>query len=272
MRFGIGVAVLAILTLAGCSVGYDPIGPDGGLRDVLVVDRAPMDAADDAPSSDGSIADLGAPDAAPSACHPVDCDPRSVRPCSATPASACLLEDEGPTCEPSVGRGHEGDPCALDGDCGSTLACFATSTGGRCARVCCALDPYACGVGPVRCEAPSMLVGGGMSMWGRCDGPHACDVLRTDECDPGEGCYIVSGTGDTDCRPAGVRAVTETCVESNDCTPGFVCAGVGIKKCARICSLGVMDACGDLPGTECRAYAYSPAGTGVCSVPVSSAI
>lgn len=271
VRLSIGVAVLALLSLAGCTLGYNPLDADGGLRDALVVDRGMPDAAADAPFADAAPSDSGVLDAAPSACPSLDCDPRSVRPCSATPASACLLENAGPTCEPSVGSGREGDACVLDGDCGSTLACFATATGGRCARVCCALDAYACGVGTARCEAPSMLVGGGMSMWGRCDEPHACDVLRNDECDPGEGCYIVSGSGGTDCRPAGATPVSETCVESNDCAPGLVCAGVGVKKCARICSLAAVDACAEIADTECRSYAYSPEGTGVCSVPVSSA-
>lgn len=270
-------ALGALCTLLGCSIGYDTLAIDGGVRDAFFVDRAPVDATpDDATAGNdiGTGIDAGAADAGPpSMCPSLMCDPRSPRPCSATPSSACLLKNDGPVCVSTVGHGREGDSCVLDGDCGSSLACFATRTGGRCARVCCAQDAFSCGAPPARCEAPSTLVGSGTSMWGRCvPAPRPCDVLAQDMCDPGEGCYIVSGIGETDCRPVGHIALGETCVNNNDCATELVCTGVGTKKCAQICDMAVSTSCDSLPGTVCRTYAYSPAGTGVCTMPVSSGI
>ncbi len=266
--------LLASFIVSSCSAGYDLQTADGGVRDMLFVDRAPIDAtqSDMSVSLDGSVGPDGSVDSGtPSACYSPMCDPRSSNQCSPTMSSACLLEDDGPICEAMVGRGRQGDACVLDGDCSSTLACFASRAGGRCERVCCAGDAFACGTASLRCDAPSMLVGGGTSTWGRCvPVSRPCDVLTQDTCDPGEACYVVSGTGDTDCRPQGAAAVGESCVRANDCAPELVCTGVGVKKCAQICDLAVSTSCAALPGTMCRSYAYSPPGTGVCTEPLPS--
>lgn len=113
-----------------------------------------------------------------------------------------------------------------------------------------------------------MLVDGTTAAsWGRCVLPRWCDVLLRDTvCDPGEGCYIVSGRGDTDCRAAGTLEVGRACDSENACLPGLFCAGLMARTCVRICALGDGGA-GICPSGEgsCRAYPYSPAGTGICS-------
>lgn len=211
---------------------------------------------------------LDASDGAVPGCPVVDCDPTASSACGVD-AGVCVLRTTAPaTCESRVdARGHEGDACRTAGDCLDTLGCFAIAGGGgRCMRVCC---PAADGIcGPVaRCGGPAVLVSGDTSVWGRCVPPRSCDVLTGLSCDPGEGCYVVSERGDTDCRAAGTGAAGDGCAQPNDCAPGFVCTGLGSSRCVRICGLGDAGtpACGAAEGL-CQAYPYSPPGTGVCTL------
>ncbi len=120
-----------------------------------------------------------------------------------------------------------------------------------------------CAVGE-RCAGGDPLVDGTATAWGRCVAVRACDVLAPEGvCAPGEGCYIVSPGGETDCRPAGGVPVGAACEGEADCVPGAFCAGLMARACVRICAVGA----GACPSGEgmCRAYPYSPPGTGICS-------
>ena len=83
----------------------------------------------------------------------------------------------------------------------------------------------------------------------------------------GEGCYIVSPEGDTDCLRGGAGESGAACVEQNDCAAGYHCGGVTDLTCARICEIGATSGEGACPPTEgnCQAYPYSPDGSGVCT-------
>jgi len=242
--------------------GVRDAGADGAVADVGVQF---LDAAFDA--SPGLLDAGASPDAAAAACVATPCDPRLVRPCGADAMSACRLGADGPRCVGEIGMQGLGTSCLAAEECGPGLDCFAAPGGaGRCARPCCVGEVEACPVG-ARCEADARLVDGTSTAWGRCVPVRFCDVLAPERvCEPDEGCYIVSASGETDCRPAGTAPVGAACEAAADCVPGAFCAGLMARVCVRICALGAGGAGACPPGEGmCRAYPYSPPGTGVCS-------
>lgn len=253
--------------VVGCGVSAPDVGARDGGGDGAAQDAGVqfLDAALDAspvPSDAGATVD-----AAAASCVATPCDPRLARPCGADATSACRLGPDGPRCVGEIGMQGLGTPCLASEECGPGLDCFAEPGGaGRCERPCCAGEAEACPVG-ARCEAGARLVDGSATTWGRCVLVRACEVLAPERaCEPGEGCYIVSPGGATDCRPAGSVPVGAPCDAPADCVPGAFCAGLMARTCVRICALGGSGATGCPAGEgSCRAYPYSPPGTGVCS-------
>ena len=234
----------------------DALIAEGGLEDAGGwLDGAPSDAA-------LPMTDAGGPSCAAGAC-----DPREPGSCS---SGVCGLRDLLPACFPSAGRLGAGEACTEDAQCGETLACFADAIGvGTCAPVCCPGDDSTCEPGS-HCGGSGRLASGVTTSWGRCLPPRPCDVLMPEgDCAEREGCYIVSASGDTDCRLAGTATLGEPCERAEDCVPGFFCAGVGSRACIRVCSLTDPATCPAREG-ECVAQRYSPPGTGVCVMPVSA--
>ncbi len=260
--------LVACWGLFGCSVS----APDAKLRDGGG-DGAAVDAGvqflDASLDATPAPLEAGGPvvDAAAASCIATPCDPRLARPCGADAMSACRLGPDGPRCVGEIGMQGPGTPCLASAECGPGLECFAAPGGaGRCTRPCCAAEEEACPVG-ARCEAGARLVDGSATAWGRCVPVRPCDVLAPEgRCEPGEGCYVVSPSGATDCRPAGGAPVGAACDAPADCVPGAFCAGLSVRTCVRICALGAGGASGCPSGEgSCRAYPYSPPGTGVCS-------
>lgn len=260
------VAGLATLIACVADAGGDrPPSPDGGPADLGPLPEAgPVDLGvglDGAPS----IEDAGAP----TECATDVCDPRSAVACDDEEVRACRIAPTGPLCGGAIGTGAELAPCAQSADCKPGLECFATADGGRCQRVCCGVAS-ATGCGLLgRCSTGARLVDGTRAPggWGRCVEPRVCDVLDPlTGCDPGEACAIVSGSGEVDCRIVGDAGVGEGCASVGDCAPGLFCAGLVERTCRRICALSDAGA-GSCPEGEgvCRAYPYSPPGTGICS-------
>ncbi len=262
----LGVALA--LAVAACGDSASRSVPDEGL-DASALDGGIvyLDAALDL----SAPTDAGVPgtDAGALACVTSLCDPRLARPCGVELTNGCRLGADGPVCEGVLGTALAGGDCATPDDCAAGLDCFAALGGaGTCGLPCCPGDDASCGLGG-RCASRPVLVGGAVTSWGRCVTTRACEVLRQDlVCDPGEGCYIVSSRGDTDCRAAGTLDVGASCDGEGACLPGLFCAGLMARTCVRICALGDGGA-GVCPAGEgsCRAYPYSPAGTGICSTP-----
>lgn len=257
------VSLAAALVAAGCAgTIVDDVSPpifDAGTRDAFLVTEAGPIRTDGDVARDASLpgTDSGAP-----ACPMSSCDPRTN--------DGCLLEmvcrpvASGAECAVLTGSGAAGAPCMSSEDCGPSLACFRHGMVGACGRVCCvgAADCAA----PERCVADRALWDGSTTAWGECVAPRACDVLHPREvCDTGDGCYIVSASGETDCRPAGAAVEGADCVEPNDCAPGLFCGGLGRRTCARICAIPQGGGAACPTPAVCRAYTYSPAGTGICS-------
>ncbi|MCA9603362.1 MAG: hypothetical protein KC417_15120, partial [Myxococcales bacterium] len=96
-------------------------------------------------------------------------------------------------------------------------------------------------------------------------------TLCIDTCDPllqacGEGLGCFWTNNDFNCVfTAGDIAEAQPCGYVNDCAPGLVCTGTGIRTCKRVCSIGSDDVPCPGDSQHCIAYAYSPAGTGVCT-------
>lgn len=257
-------AALAVAGCAGTVVDDAPPLFDAGTRDAyLVTEAGPIlrdgDVARDA-AADGAAMPS---DAAAPACPMSSCDPRTNAGCLLE--MACRPTAAGAECAVLMGSGAVGSPCMSSEDCGPSLACFRHGMVGMCGRVCCAAAPAECAA-PERCVPDRALWDGTTSAWGECVAPRACDVLRPrDTCDAGDGCYIVSSSGETDCRPAGTAVEGADCVEPNDCAPGLFCGGLSHRTCARICAIPQGGGAGCPMMTVCRAYTYSPAGTGICS-------
>jgi len=253
--------ILAASALA-CGDGGPPPPPvDSGVTDsTTIVDGGDMDTS---PMADSGSDSMG-PDATLPTCSG-DCDPRGMAECGAD-AGVCALAAATPSCEMTVGTKAAGASCEVATDCLPGLACFAHRGGGVCAEVCCPTDG-ACG-DDQRCTGTGILVDGIETDWWSCVGTRVCDVLDpADMCERGEGCYIVSPEGDTDCLRGGAGESGAACVEQNDCAAGYHCGGVTDLTCARICEIGATSGEGACPPTEgnCQAYPYSPDGSGVCT-------
>ena len=254
--------LVAVALAAAC--GDASSGPstdgDGGRRDATVVDASldrdatagPEAGADGAVDLDGFVP----------VCPTESCDPRDDSGCV---GKQCVLSSEGTSClAHSADLRLEGFSCGEAGDCASGLVCFAEGDGGVCRAPCCGSGDSC---GPTRqCVPVARFPDDSPSRWGRCMPARACDVLAAEgACEPDEACYIVSESGETDCRALGAADVGGPCVVQEDCAGGLFCPVSG--TCVRICSLG--DAGGPrclADEGNCVAYSYTPRGTGVCTV------
>lgn len=255
--------VAALLTVA-CDGEPQPEDAEIG-RDAQVSDSGGL--LDAGPSADdgGQLADAGLPDAAP-LCQWDLCDPRAASGCT---SGQCVLWSEETTCEDEPGMLGRDVDCTEVGQCAPGLACFRVEGVGRCGRICCPGDGDACMEGE-SCGGSGILVDGTETRWGRCLDVRDCDVHAPEtECEDREGCYIIDLDGTTECRVAGTAEGSDPCEVQEDCAAGFFCGGLtGLKRCVRICRLG-MDDCRGL-GEGCVAQAHTPPGSGLCTVDSSS--
>lgn len=250
--------------MLGCSGAAPPLDAasprDGTVSDSTISSDAPGDAPIAAPDSaavDGSSPSCGGA-----------CDPRALT-SSCSSDTLCRFVSGIPTCvvraSPDGGQGTDGAACAYDADCGAGLACFGAAGLGTCGRPCCGtrMDCTA----DERCRGDGALVDGTTTSWGRCLPPVSCDLAHPEHaCATREGCYIVDGSGNTECLTAGSVPAGGTCSGASDCLPGHVCTGLASRTCVAICFLSSVaphQGCADLE--HCQAQAYSPAGTGICT-------
>lgn len=252
----LGAAIAAWLPACDTSFTPDLRLRDGGPGGVIVPQP---DASNDAGN------DAGADGGGPAVCEDAVCDPVAGLGCAA-PAQ-CVLQGEQVACG-TAGEAGEGDPCEAPGDCALGLACFRVSdTEAACGRVCCGeLDP--CGAHDQKCAPAQTLVGDLPTPWGRCVDRVDCDPRSSGGvCGEGQSCYVVSGSGSTDCLPTGEGLRAAACSRAEDCAPGLVCAGAGgaQRTCRALCDLGAEDTGCDAALERCVAYAYTPAGAGVCT-------
>lgn len=272
-----GLGALACVCIAACGAADELPQPDGGLHDAGASSYDASSGADSSSSGDASIADgaafdLGLRDAAlPLRCPATECDPRATTGCAV--GASCRLTGDLPECSGVVGTLGEGEPCSDLDACADGLACFArgASGPGLCGRVCCSDSSTTCAP-TERCgDAHRLLGGASTGGWSYCIARRACDVLNpTVLCTMNEeGCYVISASGETDCLRAGELPEGRPCIAPNDCAPEHVCTGVERRTCRRICSLADAGVSRQCPRTTdtCRAYPYSPAGSGVCSPP-----
>ncbi|MEM7446904.1 MAG: hypothetical protein AAF355_01530 [Myxococcota bacterium] len=220
-------------------------------------------------ASDADSATDG-PDARSPACTSADCDP-STEMSGCTDGLSCVLDERGGSCiESAEERLEAGMDCTSTADCAPTLGCFLIQGLGVCAPLCCpSFEGKSSCTGDQFCLRNAALADGFDTSWGRCAPSRACDVLAPSEvCDAGEGCFIVSGDGDSECLSAGNADVGEGCVHQNDCRSGLSCVGVDEFVCVRICDLdaeqGQSHSCPAGEG-QCVAYSQSPVGTGLCT-------
>jgi hypothetical protein len=255
-------SLLLILGLAGC--GSDSAAPEdaGYVVDAVVVEAGiQFDASvDGAGFADASGADGGGA----LMCPIGECDPRADTPCGT--GEFCTLQSAFPSCVDMIGAGAEGEPCRAVSDCAEGLACFDLGTGGECGRPCCPDELDSC-PGGHSCTGAGMLIDGTASSWWRCVEPRTCDLWEPGACAPGDACYVVSETGDTECLRAGTGTVGATCAAQNDCAAGHVCTGGTPERqsCRRLCRLSAgASAC---PADEgyCQAYPHTPKGSGICT-------
>ena len=260
------VSLSAALVAAGCAGtvvdDFPPLYDAGPTRDAFVAEAGPIRLDGDVRDGPAASDAARAPDAAAVVCPMSTCDPRTGDGCPLE--TTCRPIAAGAECAMLMGSGAAGSPCMSSVDCGPGLACFRHGSVAMCGRVCC--------VGGTDCDGTDRCVGGRAlwdgttTPWGECVAPRACNVLHPgDTCDMGDGCYIVSPDGATDCRPAGSAAEGAECVEPSDCAPGLFCGGLSRRTCARICAIPQGGGASCPAGTVCRAYTYSPAGTGICS-------
>ncbi len=226
--------------------------PDATFSDSNVHLDAGSDGARPDSASDSSVP--------PPMCLPGLCDPRMDDGC--TGELVCVLVGAQASCSVAAGDLEAGDSCESTTECGQGGACFATLEGGVCGRICCPGDDAACERGE-RCGGSPMLIDGTHTGWGHCVRARRCELLAPDACDPGEGCYIVSPEGATECQRAGEAIEGEACEAQSDCIAGLFCGGLNLRTCQRICRLEEAAACG--PSADCVAYSHSPEGTGLCT-------
>ena len=257
----LGLSV-ALFSGFGCGDATKDSAGDGGLRgDATIVEAGPQpDASIDAfaVSDGGRVAD-----ATVVTCHPGECDlQRPEESCGGT--GSCQVGPEGPVCTEDTGSVEDGGFCVESSDCAEGLTCFwSDMREGVCARPCCP-GSTGCALGQ-ECVGAGVLTDGADSGWWRCAPPRSCELFEPDACSPGEGCYIVSESGDTDCRRAGQGGVGDACAAQNDCAPGLFCGGVSGSTCVRICRLRANSPdCPDREG-ECVAYPHTPDRAGLCT-------
>ncbi len=212
---------------------------------------------------DGSVADgsFGNPTrtattVAPQHC-PTDCDPRT--PDEGCGTDHCLLTGTVAVCSSlGIGTGLEGTACTDTADCAGGLACALVEGTAQCARPCC--EDNDCGVTDA-CTLPGVLAGATATDWHFCAPVRTCGLLHSD-CDQGESCYVVSGTGDTQCLTAGNLGEGDACDHINSCGPSFSCVGaIAQSRCVQLCDLSQTTSCG---GAACVQQPQTPSGIGLC--------
>lgn len=240
----------------GGTVLYDAyrIVEEAGLvyHDATLVDAAtPPDAAP--PSTDTS---------SPSVCAGT-CDPTDATSCA--PGEVCVLDGAEPRCVTTAGVLARGMPCVTVSDCRGGLGCFRAASGavqGVCDVPCCPGDTGTCS-GVSLCGGERTLVDGTATSFGRCVNPQTCSLLDSASCHAGEGCYVLSADGATECRTAGTIAEGQTCDTASSCAPGLLCVGLDQRVCVRVCAIADGDAdCAT--GERCQRQAYTPYDAGVC--------
>lgn len=251
------------LAVGACGDDGGGDGGDGG------PDAGPLPNLDAGPSGDAGAPDLdgGLPPRADAGllCDDMVCDPRAP---ATDPrcgeAERCRLVGPAPTCEREVGPSGVGALCRELDQCAGGLACVRRTTGAVCGALCCPGDDGPCGPGE-RCATVAVLADGTPAGWGVCTGRRPCDPFAPEAtCEPGEGCYVVSGDGRTDCRAAGIAQVGERCDRQRDCVPGAFCGGAGVPgRCVALCALGGEPSC---PASlRCAASPpTTPEGVGIC--------
>lgn len=256
----VGLCVLLAVGLGSC-------GDDGSEEalDTVDTDAGPENlsgARVGTASWDGS--NLG--DAEPIVCPTEACDPDSQDCAEGT----CTLKDDATVCVPATGTVQEGQSCSGSAQCDVGLACFQTSAGNRCQRICCPGDDSFCAEDE-KCGGSGQLVEGSAQLaWGYCTPVRQdCDVFDYQAtCELGEACYVVSPEGDTACLRAGTATVGDSCgykgqAIQNVCAPTLVClAG---KTCQRLCGLEVdtEHTCGPEEG-DCVLSGFTPQDVGLC--------
>lgn len=256
------VALSCALALVACDDG--PHLSDGSIeRDGAISDAGGL--LDGGQPADGAATDAGEPDAG-WICDISACDPRDETSCD---TGLCALWTGEPTCEDAHdGVLAPGAVCAYAEDCAAGLACFMTLTGGVCARPCCLGDEVGCAVGS-RCGGSGRLVDRTETSWGRCLSLRSCELLRP-VCEEREGCYLLDGSGMTECRIAGTSGAGERCSVQEECQAGFFCGGLASQKmCIRLCAVAA-DTCPVAEG-RCVQQAHTPVGVGLCTMDAMTA-
>ncbi len=100
-----------------------------------------------------------------------------------------------------------------------------------------------------------------------CPAPAACNLFGSaGSCPFGEGCYLRFGDRRAECLRVGDGTTGDACVTNNSCRPPHVCVGLEAKACQKLCSIAGSSSIESCPtGQHCQAYAYTPAGVGVCT-------
>lgn len=253
-------AWLVLCAACGTDTGEpDAQVADGGDEDATLSDSAVRLDAIGADSAADSMIEAGPPPA----CDRTVCDPVAGE-CSGD--RRCILSGGAVRCTSEPGDKEAGARCESVDECAPGLACFRTLEGGRCARVCCASDDAACDSGET-CGGSNELVDGSQTNFGRCLAHRNCDVLDAfRRCESGEGCYIVSPEGETQCLRGGGATTGERCEAQEDCAPSYFCAGLAARTCVRICAIKNDSLPCPVDEGACVAYAHSPAGTGLCTL------
>ncbi len=217
---------------------------DGALPvDADVVDdasSAPLDAGAEA----GPAADAGSPaDAATDGGLPPSmpctatgsCDPFDPTSC---PGQVCRPGTLGIACyDVAASPGAEGAPCAAPDQCMPGTLCLSFGGAGfTCQRMCARGSVGDCGAA----RACTGTVGDACVQVCR-PLPARCDVYAQDCAAATDGCTLVThpetGEAYTGCRPAGTRALGETCGGADGtCTRGALCIrSAGVASCRQAC-------------------------------------
>jgi len=136
--------------------------------------------------------------------------------------------------------------CGTQGECPVGGSCFNDGAGGT---VC---YPFCSPTHPICPDNGICAYGiqGGPTDLMLCTAADDCDGVDNTGCDSGEGCYVVTATGNL-CLTPGTAVAGEACNSLNDCAPGFACMGsTAPGSCMPLCHLADGDADCD-PGETC---------------------
>ncbi|PIE17490.1 MAG: hypothetical protein CSA66_05740 [Proteobacteria bacterium] len=173
--------------------------------------------------------------------EPNDCDPVADTGCD-DDHTCTLVSPTEVGCAPKGGAGYGEDCSSVRCAQGACLSFDGTSS--ECMEFCdqqnntCRED-RPCNIG---------IQGGDFTFCG--DIPVACDIFAQN-CDDGQGCYVIDTDGNTGCHSAGGQQAGASCQAVNDCAPGHLCAG-NPGTCSLVCEIdGDPTGCPD--GEECAA-------------------